>query len=119
MFEETRAYLLSRKAFGRTLSSLQVIQHRLAELKTAICVSRSWMDECIDLHDQGLLSGESASMAKYWSTDLENKVAADCVQLHGGWGYMWETPIARAFASARAQAIYGGTNEIMLSLIHI
>ena len=58
-----------------------------------------------------------SSMAKYWATDLENKVAGDCLQLHGGWGYMWETNIAKSYAHARVQTIYGGTNEIMKELI--
>ncbi|XP_059080142.1 long-chain specific acyl-CoA dehydrogenase, mitochondrial-like [Tigriopus californicus] len=117
MFEATRDYLINRKAFGRTVSDLQTVQHRLAEMKTATAVCRSFIDECIQLHDSKSLSNETASMAKYWATDLENTVAAECVQLHGGWGYMWETPIARSYANARVQTIYGGTNEIMKELI--
>ena len=117
MFEETKAYINQRKAFGRNLAALQTIQHKMAELKTSISVCRSFIDECIDLHDQKMLSNEQASMAKYWATDLENKVAYDCLQLHGGWGFMWETPIARAYANARVQTIYGGANEIMKELI--
>ena len=65
----------------------------------------------------GKLGNEMASMAKYYATDLENRVAADCLQLHGGWGYMMETPIARSYADARVQTIYGGANEIMKELI--
>ena len=76
-----------------------------------------FIDECIELHDQKKLSNETASMSKYWGTDLENKVAAECLQLHGGWGFMWETSIARAYANARVQTIYGGSNEIMKELI--
>eukprot|EP00095_Tigriopus_kingsejongensis_P002688 snap_masked-scaffold2248_size18162-processed-gene-0.1 protein:Tk02688 transcript:snap_masked-scaffold2248_size18162-processed-gene-0.1-mRNA-1 annotation:"long-chain specific acyl- mitochondrial precursor" len=117
MFETTRDYVINRQAFGRTLSALQTVQHRLAELKTATATCRSFIDECIHLHEHKLLSNETASMAKYWSTDLENRVAAECVQLHGGWGYMWETPIARSYVNARVQTIYGGTNEIMKELI--
>ncbi len=117
MFEETRAYVMDRKAFGATLSSLQTIQHRLAEMKTSLAVCRTFIDMCIEQHSVKQLSNESASMAKYWATDLENKVAAECVQMHGGWGYMWETPIARAYCNARVQTIYGGTNEIMKELI--
>lgn len=137
MFEETKEYINTRKAFGRTLADLQTIQHKMAEMKTAIAVCRSFVDQCIQLHDERLLSNEQASMAKYWASDLENKVAYECVQLHGGdltknfgkcviswysylpsgWGYMWETPIARAFANARVQTIYGGANEIMKELI--
>ena len=117
MFEETREYVMNRKAFGKTISSLQTVQHKLAEMKTNIAVCRAFLDECIELLDNNQLSNESASMAKYWCTEMENNVAADCVQLHGGWGYMWETPIARAYASAKLQTIYGGTNEIMKELI--
>ena len=68
-------------------------------------------------HDENKLGGEMASMAKYWATDLENKVAADCLQLHGGWGFMWETTVAKSYANARVQTIYGGTNEVMKELI--
>ena len=117
MFEETRNYVNDRKAFGGTLSSLQTIQHRMAELKTAISVCRTFIDECIELHNDEQLNNASASMAKYWATDLENKVAAECLQLHGGWGYMNETKICRSYADARVQTIYGGSNEIMKELI--
>jgi len=84
MFEETREYINNRKAFGRTISALQAIQHRMAEMKTSIAVCRAFLDECIEQHDHGQLTSTSASMAKYWASDLENKVAAECVQLHGG-----------------------------------
>ena len=117
MFEETREWVKQRKAFGRRVADLQTVQHKLAELKTSIAVCRAFVDQCMELHDSNKLDGEMASMAKYWSTDLENKVAADCLQLHGGWGFMWETNIAKCYASARVQTIYGGTNEIMKELI--
>jgi long-chain-acyl-CoA dehydrogenase len=117
IFEETRAWVRQRKAFGKHVSDLQTVQHKLAELKTSIAVCRSFIDECMRLHEEGKLCGEMASMAKYWATDLENKVAGDCLQLHGGWGFMWETNIAKAYADARVQTIYGGTNEIMKELI--
>jgi len=117
MFEETREWVKQRKAFGRTVSALQTVQHKLAELKTSIAVCRAFIDQCLMLHDNGKLDGEMASMAKYWATDLENKVAADCLQMHGGWGFMWETNIAKSYADARVQTIYGGTNEIMKELI--
>merc|ERR1719147_510768 len=117
MFEETRTWVTQRKAFGRTVADLQVVQHKLAELKTSIAVCRAFIDQCLDLHNVGRLCGEMASMAKYWATDRENKVAADCLQLHGGWGFMWETSIAKSYADARVQTIYGGTNEIMKELI--
>ncbi|XP_033098134.1 long-chain specific acyl-CoA dehydrogenase, mitochondrial-like [Anneissia japonica] len=117
MFEETRNYVRERKAFGKTLSNLQTIQHKLAEMKTEICIGRAFIDQCIELYAEGRLDSSTASMAKYWCSDLENKVAAQCLQLHGGWGYMWEYPIARAFADARVQTIYAGSNEIMKELI--
>ena len=117
MFEETRDWVRQRKAFGRTVADLQTVQHKLAELKTSIAVCRAFIDQCLDLHSQERLDSGMASMAKYWATDLENKVAADCLQLHGGWGFMWETNIAKSYADARVQTIYGGTNEIMKELI--
>ena len=117
MFEDTREWVKQRKAFGRRVADLQTVQHKLAEIKTSIAVCRAFIDQCLMLHTDGKLCGEMASMAKYWATDLENKVAADCLQLHGGWGFMWETNIAKAYADSRVQTIYGGTNEIMKELI--
>ncbi|KAM6461983.1 long-chain specific acyl-CoA dehydrogenase, mitochondrial [Liasis olivaceus] len=117
MFEETRNYVKQRKAFGKTISHLQTVQHKLAELKTQICVGRTFLDNCIDLHSRKCLDSVTASMAKYWASDLQNNVATRCLQLHGGWGYMWEYPIAKAFVDSRVQPIYGGTNEIMKELI--
>ncbi|XP_071942154.1 long-chain specific acyl-CoA dehydrogenase, mitochondrial-like isoform X2 [Antedon mediterranea] len=117
MFEETRNYVRERKAFGKTLANLQTVQHKLAEMKTELCIGRAFVDQCIELHSEGRLDSSTASMAKYWCSELENKVAAQCLQLHGGWGYMWEYPIARAFADARVQTIYAGSNEIMKELI--
>jgi len=117
MFEITREWVKERKVFGGRVSDLQVVQHKLAELKTSIAVCRAFVDQCLALHNEGKLGGEMASMSKYWATDLENKVAADCLQLHGGWGFMWETKIAKCYANARVQTIYGGTNEIMKELI--
>ena len=117
MFELTRDWVKQRKVFGRRVADLQTVQHKLAELKTSIAVCRAFIDQCMELHEQKKLCGEMASMAKYWSTDLENKAAADCLQMHGGWGFMMETKIAKCYAAARVQTIYGGTNEIMKELI--
>ncbi|KAM4559524.1 long-chain specific acyl-CoA dehydrogenase, mitochondrial [Odontesthes bonariensis] len=117
MFEETRNYVLQRKAFGKTIAHLQTVQHKLAELKTEICVGRAFVDNCLQLLAEKRLDPPTASMAKYWASDLQNKVASQCLQLHGGWGYMWEYPIAKAFVDSRVQSIYGGTNEIMKELI--
>uniref|UniRef100_A0A8I6GMH0 Long-chain specific acyl-CoA dehydrogenase, mitochondrial n=1 Tax=Rattus norvegicus TaxID=10116 RepID=A0A8I6GMH0_RAT len=117
MFEETRNYVRQRKAFGKTVAHIQTVQHKLAELKTNICVTRAFVDSCLQLHETKRLDSASASMAKYWASELQNTVAYQCVQLHGGWGYMWEYPIAKAYVDARVQPIYGGTNEIMKELI--
>uniref|UniRef100_G1SRD2 KAT8 regulatory NSL complex subunit 1 like n=1 Tax=Oryctolagus cuniculus TaxID=9986 RepID=G1SRD2_RABIT len=117
MFEETRNYVKQRKAFGKTVAHIQTVQHKLAELKTNICVTRAFVDSCLQLHDKKRLDSAGASMAKYWASELQNHVAYECVQLHGGSGYMWEYPIAKAYVDARVQPIYGGTNEIMKELI--
>merc|ERR1719446_698917 len=117
MFETTRDYVKNRKAFGKTLSHLQTIQHRLAEMKTKIAITRSFTDNCLEMHNAGKLDGAMASMNKYWTTDLQNQVGYDCVQMHGGWGYMAEYPICKAYLDARVQPIYGGSNEIMKELI--
>ena len=116
-YEQTRDYVKQRKAFGSELAKLQTIKHNLAELKTEICVGRTFADHCIELHSEGRLDNYTASMAKYWLTDTQVKVADRCVQLHGGWGYMWESPVCRSFVDGRVQTIYGGTNEIMKELI--
>ncbi|KAJ8035772.1 Long-chain specific acyl-CoA dehydrogenase, mitochondrial [Holothuria leucospilota] len=117
MFEITREYVRKRKAFGKSLSKLQTIQHRLAAMKTEICVGRAFVDNCIELQDEGRLDSSTGSMCKYWMSDMNNRVASECVQLHGGWGYMWEFPIAKAFADSRVFPIYAGSNEIMRELI--
>jgi long-chain-acyl-CoA dehydrogenase len=117
-FEWTRDYVKERKAFGNNLfDGCQTIRHKLAELKTEIAVARAFYDQCLALHADGKLDTSMASMAKYYCTDLQCKVATECLQLHGGWGYMMEYPIARAFIDSRVQPIYGGANEIMKELI--
>lgn len=117
MYEWGRTYVKERKAFGKTLAELQTIRHRLADVKTNVVVGRAFLDTCIELHAIGKLDNSTASMAKAHATDLQGKTADEILQLHGGWGFMWEYPIARAFADARVQRIYGGTNEIMKELI--
>jgi alkylation response protein AidB-like acyl-CoA dehydrogenase len=89
----------------------------LAELQTEVQIARVFVDKCLDLLLAGKLDTATASMAKYWCSDLQNKVMDECVQLFGGYGFMWEYPITRAFADARVQRIYGGTNEIMKEVI--
>jgi long-chain-acyl-CoA dehydrogenase len=116
-YEWTREYVKNRKAFGKTLDKLQTIRHKLAEVKTETAVGRAFLDQCLELHAAGKLDNSTASMAKYWATDLQCKIADDCLQLHGGAGFMWEYPICRGYADARVQRIYGGSNEIMKELI--
>jgi len=115
--EWTRTYVTERKAFGKPVSSFQNTRFKLAELATEVQVARVFVDKCIQLLIEKQLDTATASMAKYWVTDLECKVMDECVQLHGGYGYMWEFPIARAYVDARVQRIYGGTNEIMKEVI--
>jgi acyl-CoA dehydrogenase len=115
--EWTRSYVNERKAFGRTVASFQNTRFKLAELATEVQVARVFVDRCIELLMNKTLDAATASMAKYWVSDLECKVMDECVQLHGGYGYMWEFPIARAYVDARVQRIYGGTNEIMKEVI--
>ncbi len=115
--EWTLDYVRERKAFGQPVASFQNTRFKLAELATETSVARVFVDRCIELLLAGQLDAASASMAKYWCTDLEGKVVDECVQLHGGYGYMLEYPIARAYVDARVQRIYGGTNEIMKEVI--
>jgi acyl-CoA dehydrogenase len=113
----TLAYAKDRKVFGQAVASFQNTRFKLAELQTEVQVGRVFVDKCLELVCAGRLDTATASMAKYWTTDLQCKVMDECVQLHGGYGYMWEYPIARAWADARVQRIYGGTNEIMKEVI--
>ncbi|KAA0215458.1 MAG: acyl-CoA dehydrogenase [Lautropia sp.] len=113
----TTGYVKERRVFGTTVSTFQNTRFKLAELQTEVQIARVFVDKCIELLMAGSLDTATASMAKYWCSDLQCKVIDECVQLHGGYGYMWEYPIARAFADARVQRIYGGTNEIMKEVI--
>jgi len=110
-------YVKNRKVFGTTVASFQNTRFRLAELQTEVQIARVFVDRCIEALLEEKLDTATASMAKYWCSDLQGKVLDECVQLHGGYGFMWEYPIARAWADARVQRIYGGTNEIMKELI--
>lgn len=145
-FEVTREYLKGRKAFGERLIENKSILQKLAKMKTDIVVQRTFVDNCLRLHNEGLLDSQTASMAKATCSNLQNEVAGECVQLHGGWGYMWEYDVCRAYVDAKvrtrdeelqddkgendedneltqfrfdlqAQPIYGGTNEIMMELV--
>ena len=113
----TLAYVKERKVFGQPVASYQNTRYTLAELQTEVQVARVFVDKCIELLQAGQLDTATASMAKYWCSDLQCKVMDECVQLHGGYGYVWESPITRAYADARVQRIYGGTNEIMKEVI--
>jgi len=113
----TVQYVKERKVFGQPVAAFQNTRYKLAELQTQVQVARVFVDKCLELVLQGQLDTATASMAKYWTSDLQCQVMDECVQLHGGYGYMWEYPITRAFADARVQRIYGGTNEIMKEVI--
>ena len=113
----TLAYTNERQAFGRPLAGFQNTRFKLADIKTAAATTRVFIDRCMELHLEGKLTAEDAAMAKLHTTELLCKVLDDCVQLHGGYGYMWEYPIARAWADARMSRIAGGTSEIMREII--
>ncbi len=115
--DDTIAYVKERKAFGQRLIDFQNTQFKLAECKTEATVARVFIDRLIGLHLEGKLDAATASMAKYWVSELENKIVDTCLQLFGGYGYMNEYPIARMFRDSRVQRIYGGANEIMKVLI--
>jgi acyl-CoA dehydrogenase len=113
----TVEYVNDRQAFASPIASLQTVRHTLAEVATEIKVGRAFLDQCIARHLQGSLSNSEASMAKYWLTEMQFRTIDRCLQLFGGYGYMREYPIARAWADARVQRIYGGTSEIMKEII--
>ena len=113
----TLDFVKQRQVFGQPVASFQNTRFKLAELQTGVQVARVFVDKCTELLMQDKLDTATASMAKYWTTDLQCKVMDECVQLHGGSGFMWEYPITRAYADARVQRIYGGTNEIMKEVI--
>lgn len=113
----TLDYTRERKAFGRPVADFQNTRFKLAEMTTEVQIGRVFVDRCLELHLNGNLDVPTAAMLKYWGTDLQCKVIDECVQLHGGYGYMWEYPIARAWADSRVQRIYAGTNEIMKEII--
>ncbi len=115
--EQTVAYTKDRKAFGQRIFDFQNTQFKLAELATACTALRPFVDRSIQLLARDELSAELAAMAKLASTELADRVLDECLQLHGGHGYMWETPVARAWADARVHRIYAGTNEIMKYIV--
>jgi acyl-CoA dehydrogenase len=110
-------YVKQRKAFGKAIIEFQNTQFELAECKSEATIGRVFHDHCVERHIAGELDTTTASMAKYWLTDLQNKIVDRCLQLFGGYGYMDEYPISRMYRDARVQRIYAGTNEIMKLLI--
>ena len=115
--EQTVAFTKERKAFGQTVFDFQNTRFRLADIATEAVVGRQFMDRCIAEHANAELDQQTAAMAKLWATELADRTLDQCLQLHGGQGYMWESWIARAWADARVHRIYAGTNEIMRELI--
>ncbi|WP_406197170.1 acyl-CoA dehydrogenase family protein [Kitasatospora sp. NBC_01560] len=117
LVEITTAYVKQREAFGRPLAKLQHVRFEIAELATECAVTRAFVDRCITEHNRYALTPADASMAKWWATELQKRTADRCLQLHGGYGYMSEFPVARAFTDGRIQTIYGGTTEIMKEIV--
>jgi acyl-CoA dehydrogenase len=117
VFATTLDYCRQRQAFGRPIGSFQHSRFQLAEMATELAVARAFTDRAITEHVAGRLTTEDAAMVKWWDTELCNRVVDRCVQLYGGYGYMREYPVARAFADGRVQSIFGGTTEIMKEII--
>lgn len=115
--ELTLSYVKDRTAFGQSIGSFQNSRFRLAEMATEIDIAQTFTDRCIEALNEGELTTTDAAKAKWWCTELQGRVLDACLQLHGGYGYMLEYPIARAFADARVTRIYGGTTEIMKEVI--
>jgi len=113
----TLEYVKDRKAFGQPVGSFQNSRFKLAEMRTEIDVAQAFVDRCIEGLNDGTLTAEEAAEAKWWCTELQKRTVDTCVQLHGGYGYMLEYPIARAYTDARITTIYGGTTEIMKEII--
>lgn len=116
-WEWTLTYVKDRKAFNKPVIAFQNTRFKMAEMKAEITAARVFTDRCLELHLDRKLDIPTAAMLKQWTTDIQCKVMDECVQLHGGYGYMWEYPIARAWADSRVQRIYAGTNEIMKEIV--
>jgi alkylation response protein AidB-like acyl-CoA dehydrogenase len=117
LLEITTRYVKEREAFGRPLARLQHVRFEIAEMATECAVTRAFLDRCIEEHADGGLDAVHASMAKWWATELQKRVTDRCLQLHGGYGYMTEYRVAKAFVDSRVQTIYGGTTEILKEII--
>ena len=117
VLDGTLAYVKERKAFGSPVGSFQNSKFALAEMDTEIDLAEHYVDDCVRALNAGELTAVDASKAKYWCTELQGRVADRCLQLHGGYGYMSEYPVSKAYADARITRIYGGTTEIMKEVI--
>lgn len=117
IYEMCREYATTREAFGRPIGKLQHNRFLVAEMATETAVARAFIDQCVRKHLDGQLTAVDAAMAKWWCTELQNKLANQGVQLHGGYGYMTEYPIAKAYLDSRISTIYGGTTEIQKEII--
>jgi acyl-CoA dehydrogenase len=117
VLQQTVTYVGERRAFGTPIAGFQNTRYTLADVATELEVGQVFVDRCIALMESGRLDPATASMAKLWCTEMQFRAIDACVQLHGGYGYMWEFPVTRAWADARVQRIYGGTSEIMKELI--
>ena len=114
---DTLAYVRERQAFGRPIAAFQDTRFRLAQLRTEIDVAQAYVDRCVLAAADNALDAAAAAEAKLFASEMLGRVVDDCVQMHGGYGYMWEYPICRAYADARVQRIYAGTSEIMKDII--
>ena len=117
ILRQTVNYVKERTAFGKSIANFQNTQFKLAEAATDVATTQVFVDRCLELHVKGKLSAATAAQAKLVATEVQNKVIDECLQLHGGYGYMWEYPVARAWADARVQKIYAGTSEVMKLII--
>ncbi|WP_019143968.1 acyl-CoA dehydrogenase family protein [Aeromicrobium massiliense] len=117
ILDMTLDYVKERKAFGKPIGSFQNSRFVLASLETEYRIGQSFVDASIAAHNRGELTAEEAAMGKWWTTELQNKAAAQCLQLHGGYGFMTEYPISKAYTDSRIQTIYGGTTEIMKEIV--
>ena len=115
--EMTIKYCQEREAFGRPIGKFQVNRFKLAEMKTEITIGRTFLNDCVRLLNEDKLDAERAAMLKWWTTELQKRVIDECLQLHGGYGYMTEYPICKAYMDTRAQTIYAGTTEIMKEIV--
>jgi alkylation response protein AidB-like acyl-CoA dehydrogenase len=113
----TLEYARGREAFGRPIGSFQHNRFLLAELSTEVTIARTFFNHCVSEFNAGRLSVSDAAMVKWWTTELQNRVADRCVQIHGGYGFMLEYPVAKAWLNSRVTTIYGGTTEVMKEII--